>query len=264
MTPTAIIITLFALAVLGIGMLVISQAREKARIEHMRRIQALENRHSMLWRFLTELPEDYLEQPIKRLILDRALAVSRELKSLSGPGKWDKQIAANEQALQALAAEEQPQPSSPPSADQAKAIRQLLQLLFRFVEKQQRNGSLSSDIPRHTLQHIHYLAARCQAEVLVNQAQHMAQGKHYRRAIHAYHLALSQLDKCREHQAAAESISQYRLAIKQLTERAEAQEHPERAPTAEQNDEMPDAVHRQWDDFIHEEEAWKKKADYDK
>lgn len=218
MTPSAIIIMLFALALLGIGVLVIGQAREKARIEHKRRIQALENRYSLLGRFFTELPGDYLEQPLKRLILERALEISQQLKSLSGPGNYDKRIAADEQALKYLPSKEPPQTRSLISAEQSKANRQLLQQLLRFVEKQQRYGKLATDKANYTRKHIHYLDARSQADVLNSQAQQLTQAGHHGRAIHAYHQAISQLDKTRNHPAAAEAITRYRDAIKRLKE----------------------------------------------
>ncbi|MDX1589203.1 MAG: hypothetical protein R3296_09705 [Oleiphilaceae bacterium] len=264
MTPTAIILTLLALAIVGIGLLVFSQAREKARIEYMRRIQALENRHSLLRRFLEDLPGDYLDRDLKRLILTRALEVARELKSLSAPGDNQRRIQRDQAALDALATEETPPASHITSAAQAKSIRKMLELLFRFVEKQQRGGALDTESARYYLRHIQHLAALSQAQVQVTQAREMMQSGHLRRAIHCYHMAISALEKTRGHPPSARAIEQYREKIKQLTEQAEAQEHPEGTGRKARKDEMPDEVHREWDEFIHEEEAWKKKADYDK
>lgn len=264
MSPTAIILSLLALAILGIGLLVFSQAREKARIEYMRRIQALENRHRLLRRFIEDLPGDYLDRELKQLILVRARDVARELKSLSAPGDCERRLAADEADLDALATAEPVPPGHISSADQAKSIRKLLEMLFRFVEKQQRAGALNSDSARYYLRHIQYLAGLTQAQVLVTQADEVVKAGQLRRAIHGYHMAISQLDRTRDHPPAAKAISQYREKIRQLTEKAETQERTEQdAKDGKAKDEMPDAVHREWDEFIHEEEGWKKKADYD-
>ena len=69
MTTIAIISILALLLIIGLVLVVVSQMREKARIEQMRRIKALEDGHSLLRRFVDELPNSFLDKPLRRLMV---------------------------------------------------------------------------------------------------------------------------------------------------------------------------------------------------
>jgi len=266
MSATAVIVILFVLALLGIGALVVSQAREKARIEFMRRVKALEDHHSLMHRFLTELPPGYLEAGLKHVILEQALEIANELVSMGAPGNPTARVQQDEATLTALnTGGDTSQGSGTRITDPAiaKEVHHLLQLLFRFVERQQKTGKLATGKARAYLKDIRFLACRAQSDLLVSRANEQARNGHYRRAIHGYHLALSELEKTKDHADAISAIKTYRERIKVLTREAESIEHPERAAKKAATDEMPDDVSKKWDDFVQEEESWKKKADYD-
>lgn len=86
MTTIAIIGVLALLLISGIVLIVVSQMREKARVERMRRIKTLEDGHSLLHRFVDELPNSFLDKALRRLILQRALELAGQLRELNAPG----------------------------------------------------------------------------------------------------------------------------------------------------------------------------------
>lgn len=262
MTVTAIIIILIALALLGIALLVISHMREKARIERMRRVKTLEDSHSLLRRFIDELPPSYLDKTLKRLILERALEVSTQLRSIGAPGDVDGRIEADQAALSALESGDPAGPGEVPMNDQTrvKEVRNLLQMLFRFVERQKAAGRLTSDVAREELRTILFLVHNVYAELMVYQAQEYYQSQKYRRAIHCYHLAASELEKSKDHPKAVELVRKYRDRIKELNRLASGGEDEKKQ---EKKQAVPSSVNREWEEFVQEEEAWKKKADYD-
>ncbi|PAU81258.1 hypothetical protein CK501_06795 [Halovibrio salipaludis] len=261
MTTIAIIGVLALLLIIGIVLIVVSQMREKARVERMRRIKALEDGHSLLRRFVDELPNSFLDKALRRLILQRALELAGQLRELNAPGNPKALEEADQAALSALESGQVEGPGEFPMNDQqrVKEVRSLLQMLFRFVERQKKAGRVSAEAARQHLVNILFLVHRVYSELMVFQAQDHEQAKRYRKAIHCYHLAASELEKSKDHPDAAELVTRYRERIKELNRLAEGQD-----PNAERTEAvMPSSVNREWEEFIHEEEAWKKKADYD-
>lgn len=263
MTVTAIIVILIVLALLGMALLVISHMREKARIERMRRVKALEDAHSLLRRFIDELPTSYLDKSLRRLILERALEIANQLKTIGAPGNVNARIEADQAALSALEAGHSGGPGEMAMDDQTKVkeIRHLLQLLFRFIERQKAAGRISGENAREQLNKILFLVHKVYADLMVFQAQEYYQTRKYRRAIHAYHLAASELEKSKGHPEAAQLVAKYRERIKELNQLASGDGADSRQQ--EKKKEVPSSVNREWEDFIQEEESWKKKADYD-
>ncbi|MGM0450628.1 MAG: hypothetical protein ACQERE_07365 [Pseudomonadota bacterium] len=261
MTTIAIIGVLALLLIIGIVLVVVSQMREKARVERMRRIKALEDGHSLLRRFVDELPNSFLDKALRRLILQRALELAGQLRELNAPGNPGALEEADQAALSALESGQIQGPGEIAMNDQArvKEIRSLLQMLFRFVERQKKSGRVSADAARQHMMNILFLVHRVYADLMVYQAQEHEQAKRYRKAIHCYHLGASELEKSKDHPSASELINRYRERIKELNRLANGDD-----PNADRKEAvMPSSVNREWEEFINEEEAWKKKADYD-
>lgn len=261
MTTIAIIGALALLLTVGIALIVVSQMREKARVERMRRIKALEDGHSLLRRFVDELPDSFLDKALRRLILQRAKELAGQLRNLNAPGNPQALEEADQTALVALDSDQTQGPGEITMNDQTrvKEIRNLLQMLFRFVERQKKSGRISADAARQHMVNILFLVHRVYADLMVHQAKEHEQGKRYRKAIHCYHLAATELEKSRDHPSATDLITRYRERIKALNSMANGED-----PSAERKETvMPSSVNKEWEEFIHDEEAWKKKADYD-
>ncbi|MEQ6885125.1 hypothetical protein [Salicola sp. Rm-C-2C1-2] len=261
MTAIAIISVLALLLIIGLVLVVVSQMREKSRIEQMRRIKALEDGHSLLRRFVDELPNSFLDKALRRLILQRALELAGQLRELNAPGNPTALEEADQAALNALEAGQIEGPGEFPMNDQerVKEIRNLLQMLFRFVERQKKAGRVSAEAARQHLVNVLFLVHRVYADLMVYQGQDHEKAKRYRKAIHCFHMAASELEKSKDHPDAAEMVNRYRERIKELNRLAEGED-----PSAERREAvMPSSVNREWEEFIQDEESWKKKADYD-
>ena len=94
MSTATIVIVFFVLVLGSIALIFVSQAREKARLEHARRQTALEDAHSRMRRLLEDIPPQYLAPELQLLLIDRALEIDAELKALGS--KLD--VAAMENA----------------------------------------------------------------------------------------------------------------------------------------------------------------------
>lgn len=262
MTVTGIILILVSLAVLGIALLVVSRLRERSRIQRMRRVKNLEDAHSQLRRFVDELPTPYLDKTLRRLILERALELATQLRDIGAPGNVSARIEADETALSALESGNVGGPGEVPMNDQGrvKEIRHLLQMLYRFVERQKAAGRIQADVARGYLNNILFLVHKVYADLMVSQAQEQYQAQSYRRAIHCYHLAASELEKSRDHPQAPELINAYRERIKELNRIASGKTQDDKEE--EKKKAVPSSVNREWEEFAEEEENWKKKQDY--
>ena len=261
MTTIAIIGVLALLLTVGIILIVVSQMREKARVERMRRVKALEDGHSLLRRFVDELPNSFLDNALRRLILQRALELAGQLRELNAPGNPEALEDADQTALSALESGQIQGPGEIEMNDEArvKEIRSLLQMLYRFVERQKQAGRISTDAARQHMTNILFLVHRVYADLMVYQGKEHEKAKRYRKAIHCYHLGTNELEKSKNHPNAVELITRYRERIKELNNLANGED-----PQAERKEAvMPSSVNKEWEEFIHEEEAWKKKANYD-
>jgi len=262
MTTTAIVIILVALIIAGLALLIVSQMREKSRIEKMRRIKALEDGRALLRRFIDELPQNYLNKTLRRLILERSLELSTKLQQMGAPGDVNARVEADRAALSAAETGQSSGPAELPANDltQVKEIRHLLQMLYRFVEKQKSAGHIRADQANEQLRHIMFLVHKAYADVQVGEAQQNIQTRKYRRAIHNYYLAANELQKSKDHPDAKELIKAYQEKINTLKSQAEGTSEQTRKDKGKA---VPESVNREWEHFIEEEESWKKKPDYD-
>ena len=262
---TVAVITVLALLVLaGLGLLAVSQLREKKRIDHMRRVRAIEDGRNLLYRFIGELPAGYLDRELKTVILERARALSEQLIQIGAPGNPTDKRDQDQAQLEALTQQESDNSGGTETVTDpstAREVNDLLHRLYRFIETQGKQKRIPAELARQQLQRVRFLVVRTQADLLAHRAREQVRSEHYRRAIHGFHLAITELKKVKEENDAVKLINQYQKEIQRLERAAAEKEHPGAQSTPE--DEMPDSVNREWDEFIHEEEGWKKKADYD-
>ncbi len=66
-----IVLLLAAIVIVSIVIIVASQMRERARIERMRKITALEDSYNRAHRLLSEIPGQYLTADLKLLLIKR-------------------------------------------------------------------------------------------------------------------------------------------------------------------------------------------------
>ncbi|BES71098.1 hypothetical protein RE428_21160 [Marinobacter nanhaiticus D15-8W] len=256
MDTTTIVIFFAVIVLLSIAAIVISQAREKAKIERARRAKALEDSYRASRRLLEELPPQYLTKDLKSILLMRGEEVCRDAESLKGDlpvGKWRDELKTRRQQMDDNADERSPQRIDSPA--RAAEVKGQLQLLFKMIEGMQKRGRLDSKLARHNLKLVLFLIHKTQADLHVSQAREHTRQKQFRKAIHAYHLASTELGKAKDNPMALKAIKSFRVRIKELEDLANGA-----APKTQ--DEEKHRLNKEWDSFLHDEE-WKKKADYD-
>ncbi len=258
MSTLNIIIVCVVLIVVSILLIFLSQAREKARLERMRRITALEDAHSRMLRMLDELPPQCLTQELRLLLVDRAIEICGELGSMNTRLDVESMLAADQQRRQQIIGGQTASPTPIDSADKATNARALLETLFRFVETRHKIGALDSGRARQYLREILFQVHRVKAEYLVFQAREQERRNEARKAIHFLNLACSELAKSKENPVAQRAIATYRQKIQQLEETASGGKKPKKVGAS-----ADEKITREWNDFMEEEEGWKKKADYD-
>ncbi|TBW59142.1 hypothetical protein EZI54_02180 [Marinobacter halodurans] len=257
MDTTTIVIFFAVIVLLSIAVIVFVQIREKARIERARRAKTLEDTFRLTQRLLDELPPQYLTQDLKSIMLMRADEVCRSLADLKTdlPVKqWADETRTRRQRLEDGADERSPQRIDTPG--RAAEVKGLLQSLFRLIEGMQQRNRIESTVARKNLKLVLFLVHKTQADYHVSQAREMIRQNQVRKAIHAYHLASTELGKAKDNPMAVKAIKSFRTRIKELEAMASAQEGD---PGKDQEKHRLD---KEWDSFLHEEE-WKKKADYD-
>ncbi|WP_165854971.1 hypothetical protein [Marinobacter sp. JSM 1782161] len=255
---TTLIVIFFAVIVLvSIAVIVLVQAREKARIERARKAKSSEDGFRLCLRLLDELPPQYLTRDIKSILLMRAEDACRELKGLKGAqpvDDWEKDLVTRRERMQDGADERSPVRIDSPA--RAGEVRSMLQSLYRIIESMQKRGRLDTKLARKNLKLTVFLVHKTTADFHVAQARDMIRQKQLRKAIHAYHLASTEMGKTKDHPLAVKSIKSYRTRIKELEDMVTTE-------GAKSQEEEKHRLDKEWDTFLHEEEEWKKKADYD-
>lgn len=256
MNTTTIILALAAIVVISIAVLVISQMREKARIERVRRTTALEDNYKRCAHLLSELPGQYLTSELKLLLLKRMEEACNDLAGL----KSDLPIEQwRESALQLKTLIQENRDEARPvkidSADKSNYVKELLQNLFRMIEAMHKGGQIDGKTAKQNLKYILFLVHKTQADLHVFQAREYTRQNEIRKAIHCYHLASTEMGKPRDNPLAVKAVKSFRTRIKELEATITGSEN---AGTVE----LDSKLDKQWDNFLHDDE-WKKKADYD-
>ena len=260
MTTTTIAALFVVLVILAIGIVLFVQGREKSRLERARRLTALEDAHTRMLRMLNEVPPQFLTTELRLLIIDRAIEICGEMRLQKSTLDIDSLLANDKQRRQEILEVAQgsaPQPQAIDSKEKLDSAKHLLELLFRFVESRHKSRRLETALARQYLKDILYFVHRAQADFLVHNSNEHLQRNDYRKAIHSLRLACTELEKSKDHREALRAVKSYREKISELESRAQGKK-----PTAQAGEDA-NRLDKEMDSIIKEEDAWKKKADYD-
>ncbi|MFO8140633.1 MAG: hypothetical protein R6T87_01815 [Marinobacter sp.] len=255
MDPTTIVLLLAAIVTLSLIIIVISQMREKARIERVRKMTAQEDLYNRAYRLLSEIPGQYLTADLKLLLLKRmedACNALTMLKSDQPVGKW--LDAVKQTKKQVLENTDNRPPVKIDSPEKATYIKELLQNLFKMIETMHKAGRIDTATAKKNLKHVLFLVHKTHADLHVFQARDHIHQNQIRKAIHAYHLASTELGKSKDNPLAMKAVKSFRTRIKEL----EASIVEGKTDT-----EGYASLDREWDNFLQDDGSWKKKADYD-
>ncbi|MGO1500534.1 MAG: hypothetical protein ACTHWH_04530 [Marinobacter sp.] len=256
MNTTTIIVVLAVIVVISIAGIVISQMREKARIERARRITALEDSYKRCNLLLSELPAQYLTGDLKLLLLKRMEDVCNDLAGLKSglPVEQWREFALQRKA-KIQENRDDVRPVRIDSAEKSTYVKELLQNLFKLIEATHKSGRIDGATAKKNLKYVLFLVHKTHADLHVFQARDLIRQNEIRKAIHAYHLASTEMGKSKDNPLAMKAVKSFRIRIKELEAlNADGDNTDSTEPDSQ--------LDKQWDNFLHDDE-WKKKADYD-
>lgn len=256
MDTTTIVLVLAGIVTLSIAIIVMSQMREKARIERSRKITMREDVYNRANRLLSEIPGQYLNPDLKLLLVKRMEAACNELAALKSDlpvSKW--KADAQELKSQILEKRDPRTPVKIDSPEKSAQVKELLQNLFKMIEAMHKSGEINTATAKKNLKYVLFLIHKTHADLHVFQARDYVRQNQIRKAIHAYHLASTEMGKSRDNPLAMKAVKSFRTRIKEL----EAMNTEGKDQTSAESQAKLD---REWDTFLHDDE-WKKKADYD-
>ncbi|WP_339801566.1 hypothetical protein [uncultured Marinobacter sp.] len=256
MDTTTIVLLLIGVVVISVVIVVFSQMRERAKIERMRRVTALEDAYNRARRLYEELPAPYLNKDIKLLLLHRMEEICQQLaqeKSALPVNDWLGKVTGEKQKV-VEGTDEHPDIRID-TPDKANYVKELLQGLFKLVEFLHKSGKLPANSARNHLRYVLFLIHKTHADLQVFQAREHIRQNELRKAIHAYHLAASEMAKSSENALAQKAVQSFKQRIRELETELTSGESSRSA-------EQQNRLDKDWDSFLHDD-AWKKKADYD-
>ena len=263
MSVTAITIIIILIILGSIAILFISQAREKARIEKIRKTNTLQDKYRRMQRLITEIPPQYLNKELRIMILENSIDTLTKLKGLKPATELESKILSDTSTLQKVK-DSKEAPKSIPIKDEAaaKEVSKLLELLFRFIERQRATKKIDPATSKKYLIYINYLVSKSKADISIGKAKESQKSGKLRAAIHNYHNAVSEMTRIKDNPLAIKAIKSYRVKIKELETLAE-QEGKGRTPEEEQTEEG--SLNKEWDSYLEKdkEDPWKKKNAYD-
>ncbi|MDX5336710.1 MAG: hypothetical protein LPK13_11555 [Marinobacter sp.] len=255
MDTITIVLLLAAIVTVSLVVIVISQMREKARIERVRKMTAREDEYNRAYRLFSEIPAQYLSPDLKLLLLKRMEESCHDLVALKSEqpvSEWldtikqtRKQVLENNDNRASVRID---------SPEKATYVKELLQSLFKMIEAMHKAGRLDTASAKKHLKHVLFLVHKTHADLHVFQARDHIRQNQIRKAIHAYHLASTEMGKSKDNPLAMKAVKSFRTRIKEL-EASMA----DGATQAESHSKLD----REWDNFLHDDGTWKKKADYD-
>jgi hypothetical protein len=256
MDTTMIVLLLAAVVTVSIIIIVASQMRERARIERIRKTTALEDSYNRAGRLLSEIPGQYFTADLKLLLIKRMEESCKDLQALKSDQPVEERLSAVQQLKKSVMdGEDKRTPIKIDSPEKSTYVQELLQNLFKMIEGMHKAGKIDSATAKKNLKFVLFLVHKTHADLHVFQARDYVKQNQIRKAIHAYHLASTEMGKSRDNPMAMKAVKSFRTRIKELEAIKGDEEHS--AAAAGQS-----SLDKEWDTFLHDDE-WRKKADYD-
>ena len=259
MNATTLII-LFAVAVAGaVLLLILSQGKEKARLEVARKVTALEDEYRRCYRLLTEIPERYITRDISLMLLDRMEGACQQLQQLKNDLPVDQWLAEISVKRETLAKPAEPSGNGAvTNPEQANIVREHLKSLYRLIENLASQKQLPGASAKQLMARVVYLGHQIQADIHVAKAQELIRNQQYQRAGQFYKLAIAELKPYGNTPEAAAVISRLEARLQEM-DALIAQSNGAKSENADDASKLDE----QWDSFLKKDDDWKKKADYD-
>jgi hypothetical protein len=186
MDTTTIVLLLAAIVTVSLVIIVISQMREKARIERVRKMTAREDEYNRAYRLFSEIPAQYLSPDLKLLLLKRMEEACHDLAALKSDqpvSDWLETIKQTRK--QVLENNDNRASVRIDSPEKATYVKELLQSLFKMIEAMHKAGRLDTASAKKNLKHVLFLVHKTHADLHVFQARDHIRQNQIRKAIHA-------------------------------------------------------------------------------
>ncbi|MBJ6137593.1 hypothetical protein [Marinobacter litoralis] len=255
MEATTIVIILAAIVALSLVIIVVSQMREKSRIERLRKIRALQDTYNRADRLLTEIPGQYLNTGLKLILLKQMEDACKNLAALKTEKPVTQWLETVKQSRQHVVDKtDNHPPVKIDSPEKAQQVKEHLNSLFKLIESMHKSGRIDAPTAKQHLKYVLFLVHKTHADLYVFQAREQIRQNEIRKAIHSYHSASMEMVKSKDNPLALKAVKSFRTRIKEL----EASLQDEDA-TAEHGTKLD----QEWDDMLQDEESWKKRKDFD-
>ena len=256
MSTSTLVLLLVAVIVVAVIVVSITHLREKARIQRVHRIAALEQAYKLANRLLTELPGQYLSTDLALLLIKQMEHCCNGIATLKTSLPIDKwRDALTDLKQQVRSGEFKPAPARIDSPQKAATVKELLQNLFKLLEVMHKAGRIDAVTAKKNLKNVLFLSHKTHTDLYVSQARDYVRQNEIRKAIHAYHLASTEMGQVADNPLAKKVVKSFRTRIKEL-EALTGQEDRSAGLEAHQKQD------KEWDSFL-EDDSWKKKANYD-
>jgi hypothetical protein len=255
-TITAVIVMIICVSV---GLIYLAQARERARVERIRKINLFSDRYRKMQQLLHELPPQYLNNELRLLVVERSIETLNELLSLKPDSNFQQALEQDTDYARQLR-ENNPkfQPVAVRDEATAKNVRLLLDILFRFVENLGRRKLLPGTSANKYLEQIRFAACQSRADMFLARAEQAKKNGKLRVAIHNFHNAVDAYKEVASHPQASEAIKQFRHSIRTLEAEADHQKQQQQSQTQTRLE-----TSSEWDSFLKEDDSWKKKKGFE-
>lgn len=259
MSATLITALIFGVICLSVGAIYLAQARERSRVERIRKTSLLNDRYRRMQQLLHDLPPQYLNNELRILVVERSIETLVELLRLKSDPQHQQLLEQDQTYLKQLRDNKLKLPPVPIRDEAAaKYVRELLEVLYRFVESMGNRKILADGSATKYLLQIKFSACQARADMYLSRAEAAKKIGKLRVAIHNFHNATSALKDVINQPQAAALIKHYREQIKSLEITAEQQNQQ-----VKQDSQKPQESNNEWDDFLKDDEDWKKKNNYD-
>ncbi len=258
MPTTTITIIIFAVIFLSIGVLYLSQARERARIEKVRRTNICNERYQRMQQLLHELPPQYLNNELRIMIAERSAETLKELLRINSNPRHEAYLKSDLDYIKQLRENNPKFPKVAINSEvKAKEARNNLEVLHRFIESQHKNKRISGANAKKYLDYITFSICQSRADLYCTKAE-VAKDKP-RVAIHNYHCAIDAYKPLANHPQAVKTIQQLKATIKALEQEAQQQNNPKKADDSINKE----IKNKEWDSFLEDKDTFQKKKNFD-
>ena len=261
MTTTTTIAAIVGLVITILVLIYLHQWRQRTNDAKRRQLNVLNSKLRQYEAIIKGIPSQYADKSVLSLVaqagcesVDRLIDI--ESKNKYGKLKEDWILLADR-----IKSGESLAPAINPADEAAgKELRQHLQTLYKFIEKQIKLRKIEKSFGTRQLMNIQFILSKSLADAHVARAKLAEKQQKHRVAIHHIHNAIEAFSKLSQNPMAQKAIIEYREMINKLDKEADKISES-KVQGVKQDTE--NTLSSQLDELSDDEDVWKRKQDYD-